>query len=387
MRYLLSLFGGFALAAQAAQPLPLVEKHRFEMANFTTQSGVTLPQVQVGWEAYGKLNADKSNVILITHFFSGTSHAAGRYAESDPLPGYWDAIIGPGKAIDTNKYYVISIDTLANANAFDPHVITTGPASINPKTGKPYGMSFPVVSIRDFVRVQKAVLDSLGIHKLHAVVGPSMGSFQALDWAVAYPDEVERMVSVIGAGETDPWTVFGLERWADAIKGDPAWNHGDYYDKGQPRAGLDRALAYIIYDATYPTGFDATYTAPRDEAPKKDIHAGFKSIAELMEHAAVRAHYQDANSILYLVRASQIFMAGYDGNLEDNLKRIKAKTLFMPATHDQLLMPHLAKETYQMLKKLGNDTHYQEITGPWGHLDGLMTIQTQAKVLKKFLDK
>ncbi|WKE67090.1 homoserine O-acetyltransferase [Gallaecimonas kandeliae] len=384
MRYFIACLAWcWALGAQA---LPLVEKQRFELPSFTTQSGATLKQVAVGWEAYGKLNADKSNAILITHFFSGNSHAAGKYSDSDPLPGYWDAIIGPGKAIDTDKYYVLSVDTLANANAFDPHVITTGPASINPDTGKPYGLSFPVVSIRDFVNVQKALLDKLGIKKLHAVVGASMGSFQALDWAVAYPDEVERMVSVIGAGQMDPWTVFGLERWADAIKADPAWNGGDYYAKGEPKAGLDRALAYIIYDATYPDGFNSRYTPPTDEAPKLDIHAGFKSVDELMGHAAIRAHYQDANAILYLVRASQIFVAGYSGQLEDNLKRVTAKTLFMPSTHDRLLVPQMARTTYETLKKLGKDSQYQEITGPWGHLDGLVSIQTQAKVLKDFLD-
>ena len=181
-----------AVVSQAAE-LPLVKKQRFELASFTTQNGAELKQVQVGWEAYGQLNADKSNVILITHYFSGTSHAAGRYQAKDAAPGYWDAIIGPGKAIDTNRFYVISVDTLANANVKDPHVITTGPASINPATGKRYGLSFPVVTITDFVEVQKALLDSLGIHKLHAVVGASMGSFQAIEWAQRYPERVQRL--------------------------------------------------------------------------------------------------------------------------------------------------------------------------------------------------
>lgn len=119
----------------------LVEKQAFEIADFATQSGKTISPVRVGWEAYGTLNADKSNAILITHFFSGTSHAAGKYQPEDAVAGYWDAIIGPGKAIDTNKFYVISVDTLVNANVFDPNVITTGPATINPATGKPWGLS------------------------------------------------------------------------------------------------------------------------------------------------------------------------------------------------------------------------------------------------------
>src|SRR5690242_8879347 len=129
----------------------IVEKKTFEMSDFPTVGGETIKKVTVGWEAAGTLNADKSNAILITHYFSGTSHAFGKYAASDALPGYWDAIIGPGKAIDTDKYFVISSDTLVNLNVKDPHVVTTGPASIDPATGKPYGMKFPIVRIKDFV--------------------------------------------------------------------------------------------------------------------------------------------------------------------------------------------------------------------------------------------
>ena len=157
----------FSAAQGQEQTLPLVEKQVFISEDFVTFGGETIPEVRVGWEAYGELNEEKDNVILITHFFSGTSHAAGRYQESDPMPGYWDAIIGPGKAIDTNKYYVISSDTLVNQSPYDPNVVTTGPASINPETGKPYGLDFPVVTIRDFVNVQKLLLDNLGIDKLH----------------------------------------------------------------------------------------------------------------------------------------------------------------------------------------------------------------------------
>ena len=177
----LVVFSSTAFGAANKADTMLVEKQHFTTKDFTTVSGVTLEQVDIGWESYGKLNANKDNVILITHYFSGTSHAAGKYKADDALPGYWDAIIGPGKAIDTNKYYVISSDTLVNANWHDENVITTGPASTNPKTGKPYGLDFPVVTITDFVNVQKRLLDSLGITKLHAVMGASMGSFQALE--------------------------------------------------------------------------------------------------------------------------------------------------------------------------------------------------------------
>ena len=174
----------------------IVAKKTFELPEFRTLSGRTIKRVRIGWESYGELNAEKSNAILVCHYFTGTSHAAGRYAESDPLPGYWDAIVGPGKAIDTDRYFVFSSDTLVNINAFDPHVVTTGPASISPATGKPYGLDFPLVTIGDFVRVQKALVDSLGIRKLRAVIGPSMGGLQTYEWAASYPDMMERIMPV-----------------------------------------------------------------------------------------------------------------------------------------------------------------------------------------------
>ncbi len=169
------LLSAFALPMSAiAQTGDLiVEKKTFELPSYTTVGGKTIKDVKVGWQAAGTLNADRSNAILITHFFSGTSHAFGKYKAEDKVAGYWDAIIGPGKVIDTNKYYVISSDTLVNLNTGLPNVVTTGPASIDPDTGKRYGMSFPVVSMRDFVNVQKALVESLGIRRLKAVMGAS----------------------------------------------------------------------------------------------------------------------------------------------------------------------------------------------------------------------
>ena len=161
----------------------IVEKRVFELPCYTTRNGAVLESVRVGWESYGTLNRDRSNAILVTHYFSATSHAAGRYSPDDELPGYWDAIIGPDKPVDTNRFFVLSSDTLVNLNARDPSVITTGPASRNPVTGERYGMSFPVVSIHDFVDVQKALVQSLGINRLRAVIRPSMGALQAYQWA------------------------------------------------------------------------------------------------------------------------------------------------------------------------------------------------------------
>ncbi|OBP14256.1 homoserine acetyltransferase [Rheinheimera sp. SA_1] len=372
--------------AAAAEPL-LVKKQAFEINNFQTQNQQTIAKVRVGWEAYGKLNADKSNVILITHYFSGTSHAAGKYQPEDAAPGYWDAIIGPGKAIDTNKYYVISSDTLVNANVKDPNVITTGPATINPSTGKPYGLKFPVVTIRDFVEVQRALLDSLGIDKLYAVIGPSMGSFQAIEWATLYPDRVQRLVPVIGTAYIDAWTAVRLERWAQPIKNDPHWQQGDYYGKAQqPDAGLARALAYITQDATNPVGFNSRYVdMATDAAAHQDILAEPLAWQQLLAQAKLRAVHQDANHLLYLVRASQLWRAGMGDNWQQSIKKIKAKTLFLPATGDLLLPPAMAKLSQQQLQAAGNPAALTEIPGQWGHLDGVLGIQAVAAPLAEFL--
>lgn len=377
-----------ALGMSVAQADLLVEKKSFSMSNYTTVGGETIAEVTVGWEAYGELNEAKDNVILITHFFSGNSHAAGKYQPTDPLPGYWDAIIGPGKAIDTDRYYVISSDTLVNAFANDPNVITTGPASINPATGKPYGLDFPVVTIGDFVRVQNALLESLGIDKLHAVVGASMGSLQAIEWAAMYPDKVERMISVIGTGAMDAWTIMGLEHWARAIKADANWNNGNYYEGEAPLLGVTNALAMITQNAMHPTIMNM-------QAPKQDVlpEAGLASVTNslpaldyLFGAAASRAHLAEANHILYLVRANQLFVAGHNQDLATGLSAIKAKTLFLPATNDLLLQPYLAKQTVELLEQQGKQPQYEEISGVWGHLDGLFSITSKAETIRTFLN-
>jgi len=386
MRVLLSILLAASLGFTAAANTVDVKKQRFTLDSFTTANGQTIAPVNIGWEAYGKLNADKSNVILITHYFSGTSHAAGKYQATDAVPGYWDSIIGPGKAIDTNKFYVISSDTLVNANVFDPNVITTGPATISPATGKPYGLTFPVVTIGDFVEVQKALLDSLGITKLYAVIGPSMGSFQAIEWAVRYPERVERLIPVIGSAFIDTFGAVKLERWAYPIKVDPAWNNGDYYDKGQPIQGLTTTLAYITQDAVHPVGFNLRYPSPvADKAALQDIRASLTAWDELMQHAKVRATYQDANHILYLVRASQLWRAGMGDSWQQAVAKVQAKTLFLPATGDLLLPPYLSKQSASAMNAAGNPPQYAEIPGDWGHLDGVVGIEAVANNIQLFL--
>jgi homoserine O-acetyltransferase len=370
----------------------MVVKQRFETANFKTFNGETIKEVVVGWESYGKLNVKKDNVILVTHYFSANSHAAGKYAKEDQQPGYWDALIGPGKAIDTNKFYVISVDSLANLGVNDPNVITTGPASINPDTGKAYGLDFPVVTIRDFVEVQKLVLESLGITKLHAVIGASMGSMQAIDWAAAYPDWVPRMISVIGSAQSDAWATVLLERWAIPIRLDPNWRNGDYYTHTPPTEGLIAALMFITQDALTPKAFNqigitkaVNHQALQTE-PLHSIEGTYSIVSWLRERAETRAKLSDANHLLYLIRASQLFIAGHGETLAEGLKNIKAKSLFLPSANDLLLMPYLSHDANKQLVDLGKDSHLEELLGDSGHLNGILGISQKAQQIKDFIE-
>lgn len=178
----IAMMAGHALAYE-----PLVEKREFTLKNFVTRGGKTVPEMRLGYETYGTLNKARDNAILIPHFFSGSSHAAGKYKEEDVSAGYWDAIIGSGKPIDTDKYFVVSVDTPVNLGANDPNVITTGPATTNPKTGKPWGMDFPIMTIGDFVDTQKGLMEQLGIGKWHAVMGAPWEGCKAMNGQHAIP--------------------------------------------------------------------------------------------------------------------------------------------------------------------------------------------------------
>lgn len=384
----IALIASLLACAPALADELIVDKREFVTEGFETFAGETIPEVRVGWEAYGELNEARDNVILVTHFFSGSSHAAGRYHPDDPDPGYWDAIIGPGKAIDTERFYVISVDTLANANVHDEHVITTGPASINPETGKPWGLDFPVVTIRDFVEVQRLLLDSLDIDRLHAVVGASMGSFQALEWAVAYPERVERMVSVIGAGRMGAWEVALLETWARPIRLDADWRGGDYYGHERPLEGLTNSLMLITLNALNPAFFEMQFPQHDNlpDAALADIDGGFAVTDWLEQRARQRALVSDANHILYLARASQLFVAGHDSDLSGALERVQARSLFLPAAGDLLLRPALAEQAHRRLLEHDKSSTLMTLDGPMGHLDGIAGIDARAEELRAFLE-
>jgi homoserine O-acetyltransferase len=377
------------LVAPIAQAELLTVKRVHTIKDFQTFNGQIIPEVKIGWESYGTLNAAKDNVILITHYFTGSSHAAGKYSPDDANAGYWDSIIGPGKAIDTNTFFVISVDTLANLGVNDPNVVTTGPATINPKTGKHYGLDFPVLTIRDFVNSQKSVLESLGIQRLHAVVGASMGSMQAMEWASAYPERVDHVISVIGSVHSDAWSTTALEFWALPIKLDPAWQNGNYYGTAGPVAGLTTSLMAITHVALHPEYFNQVGAelghTPLESGPLNDIRQDHKITQWLTQRAQGRASMMDANHLLYLVRACQLFLSGQRDTLEQGLNNVTAEVLFIPANNDLLLMPYHARNAFDIMQAQGKSVSIAALHGPLGHLNGVLNIKQHADTIRDFL--
>ncbi|GGC55823.1 E22 family MetX-like putative esterase [Chelatococcus reniformis] len=365
-----------------------VRKQLFELPRYETLGGRVLSGVRVGWESYGELNAERSNAILICHYFSGTSHAAGRYAPGDPLPGYWDAIIGPGKPIDTDRFFVLSSDTLINLNVHDPKVATTGPASIDPASGKPYGLDFPIVEIGDFVRVQRELVRSLGIEKLHAVAGPSMGGLQAFDWAVRFPEMVGRILPVICAGAADPWLVAWLDAWAAPIALDAQWNGGDYYGKAAPTAGLLQALKMVALHANDRPWALATFgTSPAAGGnPRAGLAQPFAIVDGLAQLAALRVALCDANHLLYLARANQLYVAGGADDLGAAMARVRAPVLYITTPTDHVFPPAATGATAAALRDSGARVRHLEIGGSFGHLNGLLTIGEAAEAIAAFMN-
>ncbi|MBM3555892.1 MAG: homoserine O-acetyltransferase [Alphaproteobacteria bacterium] len=375
------LWAGSALALDA-----IVEKKAFELPSYTTVGGKTIAKVRIGYETYGALNAAKDNAILIPHFFSGTSHVAGKYKESDPQPGYWDAIVGPGRPLDTDRFHIIGVDALVNLNAKDPNVITTGPASLNPATGKPYGLSFPLVSVRDWVNVQKALIESLGIKRLHAVMGGSGGAVQTVDWAAGHPDMVARMIPVIGPGLGVPaYGVAMLDMWGMPIRLDPKWNGGDYYGKEEPIEGLARGLGMVTWSAVDFTwaekGFGLKW-AKADANPMAAYGNQFAVEAALYGAGKGRAAVTDANHMLYTIKAYQAW------SVENEVKAIKAKSLFIAAKTDLIFPPVLSHKAAEALKANGLEAQVIEIESDGlGHLAGVSRIGQAGEAIKAFLAK
>jgi homoserine O-acetyltransferase len=373
------------LAASSALAQLLTEKKFFTLPQYTTVGGKALKNVRVGYETYGKLNARGDNAIFIAHYFSGTSHAAGRYKPDDKVAGYWDAIVGPGKAIDTDKYFVVSADTLVNLNVKSPQVGTTGPATVNPDTGKPYGSSFPVVTMGDSVRVHKALVDSLGVKKLAAVAGASGGSIQAMEWAARYPELVERVIHVIGPGlDIHPYVIGLLDIWMMPIKLDPNWKGGDYFGGPEPTEGVAQALKTVTLTALHFGWAEKVHGykwADDGKNPAEAMANLFAIEDSLYKTGLSRAAGTDAAHFVWMAKANQLY------NLEKEQARIKAKVLFLPSKTDLVFPPELSRKWAEKLRAQGNQVELYEIEGTNGHLDGLFSIGKVGDQIRAFLQK
>jgi homoserine O-acetyltransferase len=379
-RLALALATGLAAATASAYD-GIVKKEVFTLPSYTTVGGKTIRNVRIGYETYGRLNAARDNVIVISHFFTGTSHAAGKYSPDDKAPGYWDAIIGAGRPIDTDRFFVIATDALVNLNTRDPNVTTTGPATINPDTGKPWGLAFPVVSMTDYVNVQKALLDSLGIKKIYAVAGASGGAIQSVEWAAAYPEMVERVVAVIGPGlEIDAYLIGMLNVWALPITMDPKWNNGDYYGREEPVEGVGQALKVVTLTASGVGALDKRFGrkwAVEGHDPLQGKAYAIES--QLYQIGLTRAKTVDANHYLYTVKANQLF------SVTDRVKSIRAKFLFAPARTDLIFPPSMSEKAAATLRAQGNEASVFVIDGDNGHYDGLFQITKADKAIRDFL--
>lgn len=370
----------------------IVKKQVYELPLLTTVGGEKIKNIKVGYETYGQLNEKGDNAILICHFFSGTSHAAGKYTPNDAGPGYWDSIIGPGKPLDTNKYFIVSSDSLVNLNVKDPNVTTTGPASINPDTGKPYGMSFPILNTQDLIHVQKELSTSLGIKKFAAVAGLSMGSYQALDWAASYPNMVERVIAVIPGGlESNAFTIETAQMWANPILLDANWNRGNYYDSNdKPIRGLENALQLTTINSRNPGWaerlFGRKFTIA-DKSPEQSWDNTFAIQDAITKAGAGRAKISDANHFLYLTKIIQLYRIGNANTVEEGIKPIKAKVMFVPASSDVLFFPSYSKNASEILKKNGIKSEIVEIPGDGGHIDGITDIARVGENIRTFLSR
>lgn len=367
-----------------------VKKQVYTADEFTFVCGKTIKDVKIGYETWGTLNAEGTNAIYVCAFHSGTGHAAGKYRETDKRAGYWDAIIGPGKSLDTNKYFIISADNFCNLQAYSPDVVTTGPASINPETGKHYAMDFPVVTARDMTNIQYQIVRSLGVNKLKAAVGASLGGVSAYDWAVAYPDFVER-VAGLGASPVLPaWTTEFESVWSQAIKVDHRWNNGNYYDKEFPIDGFAlcmRMLSIITYSPDWARStYDRKWGLPEND-PYLALENRFLIEKDLFEKGHIRTRMSDPNHMIYLNKMVQTadITRGF-ATYEDAIKSIKAKVLFYVTDQDQLFTVQHVREHYEKFLELGVKAEFFVHESTIGHMAVVLDTEKTGPALEKFLN-
>jgi homoserine O-acetyltransferase/O-succinyltransferase len=353
-----------------------------QVARFVTislESGAVLSPVDVAFETYGTLNPTRSNAILILHAFSGDAHAAGIGRESGK-PGWWDSMIGSGRAFDTDEYFIICSNVLGGCQG------TTGPSSINPETGAPYGMSFPVITIGDMVKLQKMLVDSLGVSKLLAVAGGSMGGMQALQWAAAYPEMVRTVIPIATTARHSAQQIAFNEVARQSIMSDPDWNGGNYYDKQPPARGL--AIARMVGHITYMSDESMREKFGRRLRDKDKFGFDFEVDFEVESYLRYRGkqfvNRFDANSYLYITKAEDYFdLLG--GTWQFAFEGASTRFLVISFTSDWLYPSYQSQEIVRVLRRRNLDIAYCDLQSNYGHDAFLVDVAEQTDVVRGFL--
>jgi homoserine O-acetyltransferase len=394
------------LAAGPAGSVGTIETQYLDLPqSVRLDCGQGLHPVRVAYETYGTLSPRRDNVILVCHALSGDAHAAG-FAKTAPEAstrdgfaaedrdgvsgkglGWWDGMIGPGKAFDTDRFFVVSTNLLGGCRG------TTGPSSVNPATGKPYGPDFPVITVADMVRTERALLAELGIERLAAVAGGSLGGMQALEWAVLFPDQVDAVVAIASTHALHPQGVAWNSIARDAITRDPAWQGGHYYGTGRaPDAGMGvaRMVGHITY-LSAPALEDkfGRHLQFSDDIRYTLTEPEFQVESYLRHQADSFVRRFDANTYLYMSRALTYFDLArqHGGSLERALSGVAARTLLIAFSSDWLYPPSASREIAGALDALGKPMELHVIDAPYGHDCFLLEEARQTPIIRQFLGK
>jgi homoserine O-acetyltransferase len=345
------------------------------------ESGERLGPITLAYETYGVLNSTRSNAILILHALTGDAHAAG-FHEGDRDPGWWDNMIGPGKAFDTNKYFVICSNVIGGCKG------STGPSSINPKSGKPYALEFPVITIKDMVYAQLNLIDHLGIEKLLTVAGGSMGGMQVLQWVASHPDRVLSAIPIATTATHSPQQIAFNEVGRQAIMADPNWNEGNYYGRSLPVKGLSvaRMVGHITYmsDESMAEKFGRRF---RDEKQPFKFGADFEVEGYLQYRGDNFIKRFDPNSYLYVTKAIDYFDLSNGQGLHNLLKGLKTRFLIIAFKSDWLYPAYQSQEIARACKRAGVDAIYCELNSTYGHDAFLVEVDEQTHLVTHFLKK
>ena len=351
-------------------------------SSFLLESGRDLAGFKMIYETYGKLNKENSNAILVCHALSGNHHAAGYY-EGDDKPGWWDALIGPGKAIDTEKYFVVSPNNLGGCHG------TTGPTSINPLTNNPYGPSFPGLTVRDWTKSQALLADHLGIETWHGVIGGSLGGMQALDWSIALPGRIKKAAVIAAAPKLSAQNIAFNEVARQAITSDPEYHQGEYLSRNSsPKNGLK--LARMIGHITYLSDESMKKKFGRDLKEDKlnfGLGAEFQVESYLRHQGNVFSETFDANTYLLMTKVLDYFDPAekFEGDLAESFKAISAQILIVSFSSDWRFSPERSKEIADALIEAKKKVSHVEIESSLGHDSFLFPIERYVDVVKAFL--